>query len=359
MKPYVITGMGIVSAYGGGNEKFISGTNEGKSGIGPLSVITESSYENTQGGEIQNFDPESVLGKKGLRTMSRIDKIILESIEHLRQKFGFTAELDANKKYSSFNSYKNEDVAIIIGSMGPVHSDSNFGIQVIKDPRSVLPSDFPGVLACVPAGYTAIRNSIKAGAITLQNGETSSLDTFGYAANLLEDQKANMVIVGGVEVLSIQYALIQQKRLKKHTGENAFLGEGGALFSAESSESATGRNAQILAEVLAYKNTYHPEIEQGLARNYDALKKMVGEDNWNNITHVFPSRFSDLDRNILSGLNAEYHEINDRLGYLFSAIGGFKLATALVMNQIPEGSLVLIVDADLNGRVASLLIRKK
>ena len=68
----VITGVGVVSPVGIGNDRFWDNLVAGRSGIGPLQSLSGSGLPCKLAAEIQDFDPlQYVYEKKFLKVMSR------------------------------------------------------------------------------------------------------------------------------------------------------------------------------------------------------------------------------------------------------------------------------------------------
>lgn len=66
MTRVVITGMGAIAPNGNGLDKFVNNTLAGKVGIKPISKFDASETGITVAGEIDDFDPKAVVGKKPL-----------------------------------------------------------------------------------------------------------------------------------------------------------------------------------------------------------------------------------------------------------------------------------------------------
>ena len=73
-KRLAITGIGIISPIGIGKDAFWKSLKEGKSGIKPITLFDASKYKVQVGGEITDFDPQSILGKRGLLDFDRSTK---------------------------------------------------------------------------------------------------------------------------------------------------------------------------------------------------------------------------------------------------------------------------------------------
>jgi hypothetical protein len=139
------------------------------------------------------------------------------------------------------------------------------------------------------------------------------------------------------------------------------LGEGAVVFSCESREAAKARNAEVLGEILAYASCFSPELEVGVkyclnqiaVQNPGILPQVLhcfgGEKCIFNCTEI-------LDAHLPK--KASYYTITDKIGYMFSAAGAFKIASALAEDAILAGELILITDISPEGNCSSLILRK-
>ena len=67
----VITGLGVISANGVGQNEFWQSLEQGKDAIGPVQSFDTSKFSAHLAGEAKNFDPKSILDPKGLRNLDR------------------------------------------------------------------------------------------------------------------------------------------------------------------------------------------------------------------------------------------------------------------------------------------------
>jgi 3-oxoacyl-[acyl-carrier-protein] synthase II len=72
----VITGIGVFSSVGIGREKYWDGLFKGQTGFRTISLFDTDQFKVHIAGEISDFDPVSLLGKKGLRTLDRSTRLI-------------------------------------------------------------------------------------------------------------------------------------------------------------------------------------------------------------------------------------------------------------------------------------------
>ena len=78
-KRIVITGIGVISPIGIGKDAFWQSLKEGRSGVRPITLFDVSKYKVKVGGEISDFDPAAILGKRGLLDFDRSTKLLLSS----------------------------------------------------------------------------------------------------------------------------------------------------------------------------------------------------------------------------------------------------------------------------------------
>jgi 3-oxoacyl-[acyl-carrier-protein] synthase II len=350
--PFYLTGMGVVSPYGGGNELFYSGIAKQAVGIKPITFFNELAYHQDRAAEITNFHPEDLLGKKGLRGLGRETLMLMESLSHLISDSCIKIE---NEWVKPFTASK---VSLMLGTIGPIQAYSKVDFQAIENPLYMVPSDFPSALACVPAGHTAIRYKIKGATNTFANGETASLDAIAFGGHQLSTHKMDLVVAGGVEEFSLPYALIMQGIAQYGSRQNPVLGEGAVLFSCERKDVAKKREAHVLAEVIAYSTGFHPALSDAFETSLNAIREQMGEDVFSRIDTVFLSdKGIDLETELFFQ-KKNCQSISPLLGFMHSASGAFKIAAAIASPKIKYGSLVLINDVSYEGNASIMLIKK-
>lgn len=352
-KRVVITGIGVLASNGIGKDEFWKALEEGKSGIKPVTLFDTSTTRSKLAGEISNFNPEAILGKKGLRIQDRSTKLVNAAAK--------LALDDANYKIE--NEEMAEATGVSLGStMGSVWSISEFDKEALREgPRAVNPALFPNTVMNSPASQISIRFNIKGFNTTISTGFTSSTDAISYAVNFIKLYDYNVVLAGGVEELCEQtykgfhkIGHLAGSRPGKEEVNCPFdkrrngivVSEGAAILVLEELEHAKKRGAKIYAEILGYgtsfdpmsKNIYNPKATGATeAIQYALEDAKLSPDS---IDYISASANSTLDcdvmetravRNIFNtkAKSIPISSIKSMIGESFSASGAMSLAASL------------------------------
>lgn len=262
--PLVITGLGVLAPNGVGKEVFWRHCLSGISGIGPITLFDPRPYRCRYAGQLNDFQPETSLGPKGLRTLDRTTRLTLVAT-HLAMQ---DAQLEVGEA-------SRDTIGVVLGStMGSLRSISEFDLDGLRDgPRYVNPALFPNAVINSPASQVAIRFGLRGLNATVATGFTAGLDAIGYAMTLLKLGRLQAVIVGAVEELCLQtflgfyhlglLATTPDGAPPRYTpyqapGDGMVLGEGAVSFVVERLESARSRGVPAYAELLSYGTAFHP-----------------------------------------------------------------------------------------------------
>ena len=263
----VITGIGVLASSGIGKDAFWSALKEAKSGIRPVTLFDTSSTKSKLAGEIHDFDPVSILGKKGLRTLDRSTKLVNSAAK---------LALDDARFEQPLSDDESDKCGVSLGStMGSVWSISEFDKESLREgPRAVNPALFPNTVINSPASQISIRFNIKGFNTTISTGFASSIDAISYALNFIKSYDYDVVLAGGVEELCEQtykgfYKIghLAGSRSGKEELNCPFdkrrngivMGEGAAILILEELEHAKKRGAKIYAEILSYGTSFDPK----------------------------------------------------------------------------------------------------
>jgi len=347
----VISGIGVLSPIGIGRHNYWEGLFQGKTGFRNITLFDTAPFQVHHAGEITDFDPLSLLGKKGLRDLDRSTKLICSAAK--------LALDDANLQVTEANTHS---TGVSIGTtFGSLHSISQFDrTGLIEGPRLVNPSHFPNTVINSPASHVSIRFKIKGFNTTISTGFCASLDAVSYAADFIKLNRADVVLAGGVEELC-EETFLGFHKLGCLSGTDGtepvccpfdarrngiIFSEGAAVLVLEDEEHALRRGAAILARVLGYGNAFDPSADSRFNHDGQGLKNAVAHAlqdaslNPEDVDHVCACSNStkDLDRMETAVIKEVFGKhaytipvssIKSMVGESFSASGALSLSAGI------------------------------
>lgn len=266
MARVVITGMGAVAPNGNGVAAFVKNSMAGKVGIKPITKFDASATGITVAGQIDDFDPAAVVGKKPARRMDLFSQYAIQVAEEAVQMAGINAE----------NTLP-EDLGVIFGS--GIGGLTTIQDQVIKmhdrGPQRVSPLFVPMAIGNMAAGNVAIRFHAENICEAVVTACATGTNAIGDAYRQIKEGRAQVMISGGSEAsvneigiagfaaltaLSKNPDPLKASRPFDRDRDGFVLGEGGAALILENLDHARTRGAKILGELVGYGATgdaYH------------------------------------------------------------------------------------------------------
>ena len=258
--------MGAVAPNGNGIQEFISNSFAGKVGIKAIKKFDAKPTGITVAGEIDDFDPNYVIGRKAARRMDLYSQYALQSaIEAMEM-----AEINETNT-------KPVDMGVIYGS--GIGGLTTIQEQIIKmhdkGPRRVSPMFVPMSIANMAAGNISIHFNAQNICTSIVTACATGTNAIGEAFRQVKEGRAKVMIAGGSEasvneigiagfaaLTSLSQATDPLKAsLPFDKARQGFvLGEGGATLVLEDLEHAQKRGANILGEIVGYGATsdaYH------------------------------------------------------------------------------------------------------
>jgi len=356
-KRTVITGIGVLSPIGLEKNAYWDSLEEGKTGFKDITLFNASNLKINIAGEITEFNPKEILGKKGLIDLDRATTLLLSAAK-------FALE-DSEIDVSNINSLK---TGISVGTtFGSLNSLSEFDRQSIEEsPHFVNASRFPNTVINSPASRLAIRYKIKGINSTISTGFCAAIDALDYAINSINFNRADRLIVASVEEMCIQ-TFLGFSKWGYLSGLNSdsepkscpfdkrrdgiVFSEGSSAIIVEELNKALERNANIYAEVLGISSNIDPFRLHKFNPKGTGITKAMKQalDNANltpeDIDCIFASANSTKDADFIetnsikevfgdSAYKIPISAIKSMVGESFSASGG--LATVAALGSITK-----------------------
>lgn len=266
MTRVVITGLGAIAPNGNGYETFVANTLAGKIGIKPITKFDAHATGISVAGEINDFDPQAVVGKKAAKRMDLYSQYAVQTAEQAM----------AMAKITPANT-RPEDLGVIYGS--GIGGLTTIQDQIIKmhekGPKRVSPMFVPMAIANMAAGNLSIRFQAQNISTSIVTACASATNSIGEAFRHIKAGHAQVMITGGAEAsvneigiagfaaltaLSPTSNPTQASRPFDQARNGFVLGEGAGTLVLEALDHAQARGAQILGEVVGYGTTsdaYH------------------------------------------------------------------------------------------------------
>ena len=279
-KRIAVTGLGLLTPVGNDVESTWSAIRTGESGIRPIERFDVSEFSTRFGGALQAFDRDKYLPAKEARRM--------DEFMHYGIAAGIQALEDSGLQESGFEA---ERFGVAVGSgIGGITTIEETALQIkASGPRKVTPFFVPGSIINMISGTLSIRYGLKGPNIAVVTACTTGTHNIGLAANMISNDQADIMLVGGAEMATSPVGLggfCAARALSTRNDEperasrpwdkdrdGFVLSDGAGVMVIEEMEHAKARGARIYAELVgfgmsgdAYHMTAPSEGGEGAAR---------------------------------------------------------------------------------------------
>jgi 3-oxoacyl-[acyl-carrier-protein] synthase II len=263
----VITGLGMITPLGTGNEKSWKGLIEGRSAINKISHFDTEGYPCQIAAEVSDFDIDQFIDTKDQKKMDRFI--------HLGLGAATLAMEDSGLKVTDQNA---DRVGVIVGAgVGGLPAIERYEkILLERGPKRVSPFFIPMTIINLTAGHISIRFGAKGPNSAVATACASGTHAIGDACKLIQNGSADAMICGGSEAVITPLGIAGFTSMKALSTRNDdpekasrpfdrdrdgfVMGEGAGILVLEELEHAQNRGARIYAELVGYglnSDAYH------------------------------------------------------------------------------------------------------
>jgi 3-oxoacyl-[acyl-carrier-protein] synthase II len=290
MRRVVVTGVGVVSPLGSGNQKNWEGVTAGRSGIGRITRFDASELPVQIAGEVPDFNPEEFIDKKEIKKMDLFIQYALGAAHYAMQDSGLL-----------INEENAERVGVLVGAgLGGLPTIERYHSAMLEGGyKKISPFFIPMLIINLAPGHISMKYGAKGPNLSTVTACTTGTHSIGDAYQIIRRGDADAMIAGGCEStvtplgiggFAVMRALSDRNDSPEtasrpfEKNRNGFvMGEGAGIVILEEYEGAKKRGAKIYAEIVGYGMTgdaYHltapaPEGE-GAARCMRMALKNAG-----------------------------------------------------------------------------------
>ncbi|HLJ75736.1 MAG TPA: beta-ketoacyl-ACP synthase II [Thermoanaerobaculia bacterium] len=263
----VITGIGMISPLGIGNDPTWQGLIEGRSGVGRITKFDASAYACQIAGEVHGFNPEDWVEKKEVK---KSDTFIHYAVAAAQMAIK-DAALDHTKEDP-------DRFGVIIGSgIGGLPLIEEMHAKLLeRGPSRISPFFIPGLIVNLASGHISIRFNCRGPSSAPATACATGAHAIGDAYKIIQRDDADVMFAGGSEAVitplavggfSAMRALSTRNDDPQHASrpwdlnrDGFVMGEGAGVLLIEEREHALARGAKIYAELTGYgmsSDAYH------------------------------------------------------------------------------------------------------
>jgi 3-oxoacyl-[acyl-carrier-protein] synthase II len=263
----VVTGIGMISPLGIGNDATWQGLLEGRSGIGRITKFDPTAFACKIAGEVKGFNPENWIEKKEVK---KSDTFIHYAIAAAQMAVD-DAALDTKKE-------DGDRFGVIIGSgIGGLPLIEEMHQKMLeRGPSRISPFFIPGLIVNLAAGHISIRFNCRGPSSAPATACATGAHAIGDAFKIIQRDEADLMFGGGSEAVVTPlavggFAAMRALSTRNDDPEHAsrpwdlnrdgfVMGEGAGVLLLEEREHALARGAKIYCELTGYgmsSDAYH------------------------------------------------------------------------------------------------------
>lgn len=253
----VVTGVGLVCAGGDSSAALQSTLRAGQPVFHPPTAVACDSVAGRVVAEVRDFQPARYLGPGNLRPLDRTGQLATVAVHNALADSGWTeARSDT------------DEIGVVLGTMfGGLKTIAEFDRRALRDgPEYASPLDFANTVINAAAGQVAIWHRLRGVNTTIAAGAAAGLHAIGYAAQMIQTGRADVLLAGGAEEICFESFLGFERagwlagpeaagRGPRPFGREAtgwVLAEGAAFLVLEDETRARARGARTLGFVSGF-----------------------------------------------------------------------------------------------------------
>ncbi|MGK2855568.1 MAG: beta-ketoacyl-ACP synthase II [Thermoanaerobaculia bacterium] len=263
----VVTGIGMVTPLGIGNDETWQGLLAGRSGVGLITRFDTTAYPAKIAAEVKDFRPEHWIEKKEIKKSDTFIHYAIAAAQMCMDDSGLKPDPAEAERFG---------VIIGAGIGGLPLIEETHKIVLERGPSRISPFFIPGLIANLSAGHVSIRFGAKGPNSATCTACATGAHAIGDAMKVIQRDDADIMIAGGAEAVISPlavggFAAMRALSTRNDEPERAsrpwdkdrdgfVMGEGSGIVLLEEREHALARDARIYCELTGYgmsADAYH------------------------------------------------------------------------------------------------------
>lgn len=254
----VITGMGTVNPLGNSVADSWKRVRANECGIGEIKSFDTSDFPVKLAGEVKDFNPDEIIGKKEARRMARFTQLAVAAADEAVKDSGIDFKTEDTERCGVI-------VSSGIGGLSTIEEEHAKGME--KGFSKVSPFFIPMAISNMSAGQIAIRFGLHAMCSCVVTACAGGNNAIGDAFRQVRDGYSDVMVCGGSESCITALGVggfaslkalnttddVARASIPFDKERNGFvIAEGAGILVIEELEHAIGRGAKIYAELCGY-----------------------------------------------------------------------------------------------------------
>ena len=258
----VVTGLGMISPLGIGNQPTWEGLLAGRSGVDRITKFDATDFACQIAGEVRGFNAEDWIEKKEVKKSDTFIHYAVAAAQMAVDDSGF----DSTKE-------DQDRVGVIIGSgIGGLPLIEEMHKKMLeRGPSRISPFFIPGLIVNLASGHISIRFGCKGPSSAPATACATGAHAIGDAAKIIRYDEADVMFAGGSEAVITALAVGGFSAMRALSTRNDepqrasrpwdaerdgfVMGEGAGILILEEYEHAMRRGAKIYCEITGYGMT--------------------------------------------------------------------------------------------------------
>jgi 3-oxoacyl-[acyl-carrier-protein] synthase II len=259
MRRVVVTGVGIVSPLGTGNQKNWDSVVAGVSGISRITRFDVTDFPVKIAGEVKDFNPEDYIEKKEVKKMDLFIQYALGAAHYAME--------DSGLQITEENATR---VGVLVGAgLGGLPTIEKYHLAMQEGGyKKISPFFIPMLITNLAPGHISIKYGAKGPNVSSVSACATGTHSIGDAYQIIRRGDADAMIAGGTESTVTPLAIggfavmralstrnddpVGASRPFEKNRDGFVLAEGAGIVILEEYEAANKRGARIYAEVVGY-----------------------------------------------------------------------------------------------------------